>query len=109
MYPTRASYRPLDLKSLRYMCSTPQKQPAAMVAFSAPSGLEIEAEASGFKRREVEVVKGRMSRVRKFGMVAAMRRMIVVTRRVRGEKDRMAVVFKVANCSFVLGSRAGYR
>jgi len=81
------------LNSLRYMCSTPQKQPAAMVAFSAPSGIEIEALESGLRRREVEVVKGRMRRVRKVGMVAAMRRMVMVMRRVRGVRGRLAVVF----------------
>jgi hypothetical protein len=74
------------------MCSTPQKQPAAMVAFSAPSGEEIEALLSGFRRRLVEVVKGRMRRVRKVGMVAAMRTMVMVMRRVRGERGRLAVV-----------------
>ena len=75
------------------MCSTPQKQPAAMVAFSAPSGLEIEADASGFRRREVDVEKGRMSRVMKLGIMAAMRRMDMVARRVRGERGRLAVVW----------------
>jgi hypothetical protein len=75
------------------MCSTPQKQPAAIVSFSEPAGEEIEAEASGFRRRLVEVVKGRMRRVRKVGMVAAMRRMVVVIRRVRGVRGRLAIVF----------------
>lgn len=63
------------------------------MAFSAPSGEEIEAEESGFRRRLVEVVKGRMRRVRKVGMVAAMRTMIMVVRRVRGERGRFAIVF----------------
>jgi hypothetical protein len=44
-------------KSLRYMCSTPQKQPAAIVYFCAPSGTSILAVCSGAKRR-VEDVKG---------------------------------------------------
>lgn len=43
MYPTRASTRPLFAKALLYMCSTPQKQPAAIVAFCAPSGSFIGA------------------------------------------------------------------
>jgi hypothetical protein len=38
MYPTRASYKPFPLYSFRYMCSTPQKQPAARVHVCAPDG-----------------------------------------------------------------------
>jgi hypothetical protein len=74
------------------MCSTPQKQPAAIVSFSEPAGEEIEALASGFRRSEVLVVKGRMRRVKKAGIVAAMSRMVVVMRRVRGVRGRFAVV-----------------
>ena len=51
------------------MCSTPQKQPAATVAFCAPSGKEIED--SGFRERRVVVVKGRMRRLMKVGIVKA--------------------------------------
>lgn len=49
-------------KSFRYMCSIPQKQPAAIVALSAPSGKDIVVEPpdSGV-RRIVLVVKGRVN------------------------------------------------
>ena len=70
MYPTRASYSPLPPNCLRYMCSTPQKQPAAMVAFSAPSGIEAAA-AAPLEPEEtlifVDVVKGRRRRERNDG------------------------------------------
>lgn len=67
------------------MCSTPQKHPAAMVAFCAPSGEVIED--SGFKARRVVVVKGRMRRLRKAGIVKAIRKTRVLMRRVRGVRD----------------------
>jgi len=60
MYPTRASYRPLPLYSRRYMCSTPQKQPAATVAVCAPAGTVM-----GCAGALDIVVKGRKSLVRK--------------------------------------------
>ena len=43
MYPTRASNNPLFANALRYMCSTPQKHPAAIVAVSELGGKVIGA------------------------------------------------------------------
>jgi hypothetical protein len=60
MYPTRASYRPLPLYSLRYMCSTPQKHPAATVAVCAPEGMFI-----GVAGLLDMLLKGRKNLVRK--------------------------------------------
>jgi hypothetical protein len=42
------------------MCSTPQKQPAAIVHVCAPSGTSILAVCSGAKRRVADV-KGRVN------------------------------------------------
>lgn len=67
-----------------------------MVAFSAPAGLEIEAEASGCRRRVLGEEKGRMRRVMKLGIMAAMRRRARGARRVRGEKGRLDVAWWVA-------------
>jgi hypothetical protein len=67
------------------MCSTPQKHPAAIVAFCAPSGEVIED--SEFRARRVVVVKGRSMRLMKVGIVKAMRKMRVLRRRVRGVSD----------------------
>jgi hypothetical protein len=69
IYPTLASYNPFPVNSFRNMCSTPQKHPAATVAFCAPSGKEIED--SGFRERRVVVEKGRMRRLMKVGIVKA--------------------------------------
>ena len=66
------------------MCSTPQKQPAATVHFAAPSGCEIVDDVSEDSPSRVDVVKGRMSREMKVGIVAAMRR----SRRETGMKVR---------------------
>jgi hypothetical protein len=54
------------------MCSTPQKQPAAIVAFSAPSGraIVVEPPASGV-RRMVLVVNGRVNRWKIDAMVGS--------------------------------------
>lgn len=62
-YPTLASKRPFPLpNSLRNRCSTPQKQPAATVAFSDILLLLREAD-SGAKEKNGELVeKGRKSR-----------------------------------------------
>lgn len=62
-YPTLASKRPFPLpNSLRNRCSTPQKQPAATVAFSDIWLLLREAD-SGAKEKNGELVeKGRRSR-----------------------------------------------
>jgi hypothetical protein len=70
MYPTRASYNPFPENSLRYMCSTPQKHPAATVHFCAVSGTEAGVKAGVFRPKEVDVVKGRKRRLRKLGMLA---------------------------------------
>jgi hypothetical protein len=67
------------------MCSTPQKHPAAIVAFCAPSGLAIED--SGFRERRVVVVKGRMMRLMKVGIVKAIRKTSAERRRVRCVRD----------------------
>jgi hypothetical protein len=69
------------------MCSTPQKHPAAIVAFCAPSGEAIED--SGFKPRRVVVVKGRIRRDMKVGIVKAIRKTRMARRRVRGVRDGM--------------------
>lgn len=60
MYPTRASYKPWFLNCLLYMCSTPQKQPAATVAVWAPGGTAI-----GCAGADDMDVKGRRKRVKK--------------------------------------------
>lgn len=60
IYPTRASYSPFPLNSFLNICSTPQKQPAAIVAFSAPAGEDIGPTA--VIPRDVEVVNGRRRR-----------------------------------------------
>lgn len=60
MYPTRASYKPLLLNCLRYMCSTPQKHPAATVTLCAPDGTVM-----GVAGLLDIVLKGRKSLVRK--------------------------------------------
>jgi hypothetical protein len=67
------------------MCSTPQKHPAAMVAFCAPSGMAIED--SGFRPRRVVVVKGRMRRDMKVGIMKAIRQTKMPRRRARGVRD----------------------
>jgi hypothetical protein len=67
------------------MCSTPQKHPAAIVAFCAPSGEVIED--SAFRPRRVVVVKGRMMRLMKVGIVKAIRKMKALRRTVRGVRD----------------------
>lgn len=48
-------------------------------------------EEGAVAEREVEVVKGRRRRVRKAGMVAAMRSTAMVVMRVRGERGRLAM------------------
>jgi hypothetical protein len=53
------------------MCSTPQKQPAAMVAFAEPSGLEMGP--TGVMERELLELKGRRRREMNEGMVVAIR------------------------------------
>ena len=71
MYPTRASSRPLSLpKRRRNKCSTPQKQPAATVAFCALGGKEVclAERDSGCAASEDDVVNGRKRRARKDGM-----------------------------------------
>lgn len=85
MYPTRASYNPFPLNSFRYMCSTPQKHPAAIVTFCAPAGEEIED--SGFRPRRVVVVKGRVRREMKLGIVKAIRKTRTATSKLRGVRD----------------------
>lgn len=50
------------------MCSTPQKQPAATVAFCAPSGMAAAPFSADEMPSEVAVVKGRVSRAMKPGM-----------------------------------------
>jgi hypothetical protein len=67
------------------MCSTPQKHPAAIVAFCAPSGEAIDD--SGFRPRRVVVVKGRIKRDMKVGIVKAMRKTRMARRRMRGARD----------------------
>jgi len=67
------------------MCSTPQKHPAAIVAFCAPSGEAIED--SGFRLRRVVVVKGRVRREMKLGIVKAIRKTRMARRSVRGVRD----------------------
>lgn len=67
------------------MCSTPQKHPAAMVAFCAPSGEAIED--SGFRPSRVVVVKGRVRREMKLGIVKAMRKARMARKRVRSVKN----------------------
>lgn len=62
MYPTRASYRPWFLNCRLYMCSTPQKHPAATVAVCAPAGTFIGCAGA---EDMLEDVKGRRKRVRK--------------------------------------------
>ncbi len=57
MKPTLASYRPFPSNCLLYMCSTPQKHPAATVNFSAPSGI-----ATADALILADVVKGWMRR-----------------------------------------------
>ena len=59
-YPTLASKRPLPLPNcLRYRCSTPQKQPAATVAFCAPSDMVVILREvdSGAKERNGELAE----------------------------------------------------
>lgn len=57
MYPTLASSKPLLPKSFLYMCSMPQKHPAARMAVSAPSGtcIVVWAAWSGANRIEAEL------------------------------------------------------
>jgi hypothetical protein len=45
MYPTLASSSPLLANAFLYICSTPQKQPAAIVAFCDPAGIFTAREA----------------------------------------------------------------
>lgn len=59
MYPTRASSRPFVPKCFLYRCSTPQKQPAATVAFCAPSGTDMGGAGA------VLILKDRIMRFRK--------------------------------------------
>ena len=69
-YPTFASSSPFPLpKCLRYRCSTPQKHPAANVAFSAFAGKLCCATPpdSGPKDSE-DVEKGRRKREKSVGM-----------------------------------------
>ena len=66
------------------MCSTPQKHPAAIVAFSAPSGEEI---PSGLRERRVVLVKGRIMRDMKEGIVKAIMKTRMEMKRVRGVRD----------------------
>jgi hypothetical protein len=54
------------------MCSTPQKQPAATVAFSVPSGTETAPGPSGPKRM-VDDVKGRDRRAKSEFMIGGVR------------------------------------
>ena len=56
------------------MCSTPQKQPAATVAFCAPSGMMIAPPDAGLRPRLVLEEKGRKRREMNVGIVAAMKR-----------------------------------
>lgn len=63
------------------MCSTPQKQPAATVAFCEPSGVAV-PEPSGPNRIGAEE-KGRIRRERNEGMAAIAMRMIRIENRVR--------------------------
>ncbi len=69
------------MKSFRNMCSTPQKQPAAIVAFSAPSGTDIVVAPpdSGVSRRVLEV-NGRVKRAKMEDMVG---RVMIVNRKMR--------------------------
>ena len=69
------------------MCSTPQKHPAATVAFAEPSGALTEAAPSGLRPNRVEVLKGRKRRDMKVGIEAAMRRIRTVVSTVRGVRD----------------------
>lgn len=74
-YPTRASYNPFPLNSLRKMCSVPQKQPEATMALSAPSGMFTDAPASPAATDIWEYARnGLMRRDMKEGIVKAMRR-----------------------------------
>lgn len=62
-YPTLASKRPFPLpNSLRNRCSTPQKQPAATVAFSDILLLLREADSGAREKNGELVEKGRKSR-----------------------------------------------
>jgi hypothetical protein len=54
------------------MCSTPQKHPAATVAFSVPSGTETAPGPSGPKRM-VDDVKGRDRRAKREFMIGGVR------------------------------------
>jgi hypothetical protein len=77
MYPTLASMSPLLANVWRYMCSTPQKQPAATVAFWAPSGRVIEAaigaDENGRVRREKnEVIRRTRDEAKRMDLVVGM-------------------------------------
>lgn len=64
-YPTLASRRPFPFpNSLRYRCSTPQKHPAANVAFS-PMVLALRAAESDNENNGKLVEKGRVKRENK--------------------------------------------
>jgi hypothetical protein len=76
MYPTLASIRPLLANACRYMCSTPQKQPAATVAFWDPSGAVMAAmgavENGRVSREKREVIRRTKIVVRKTDCEGAM-------------------------------------
>ena len=74
------------------MCSMPQKQPAASVALSAPSGTFMLPELdSGVKRRELEV-KGRVKRWMMEFMVG---KLIIAMRKMRN----FVMGFRIADLS----------
>lgn len=61
------------MNSFRYKCSTPQKQPAATVAFAAPSGNKIGLPPPfEFTPRAADELKGRNRREMKGGIADAM-------------------------------------
>jgi len=80
----------LVLNSFRNICSTPQKQPAATVAFAAPSGMLMLPPAPGLRPMLVLEEKGRRMRDMKLGIVVAMRRRAMEIIRVLGDKNSLA-------------------
>lgn len=72
------------------MCSIPQKQPAASVAFSAPSGMFMLPELASGAKRIVDEVKGL---VRRWKMEVMVGRAMRVARKMRN----LVVDFRFAN------------
>jgi hypothetical protein len=84
------------------MCSTPQKQPDAKVAFWVFSGKFCTERGSGLSEREVEDVKGRRKRARKEGIADGLKAMKMLLRstavRMVAWKESFSAAVVVVEC-----------